>query len=277
MKTEENYDVGLGCLDSLVARRLMRLGPVDLHRMFCDKFSLVRMIVEYKWTTAPDVKLARKLHRLLEWIKFVDPDQYKKSRKQVLADIKAGSNGDMAGYRAFVKLIDNPKLDKKNDSFINELIANSPKTEEAVLKLSERDNALSKFGLDYRSDYIYKDSRKVDVLLINLGCLRAFCMYGTELVFEILCFYLKVQNDKARLDFANMLWSEYPDIVSVYQSRFEARQELFDEAMEVYRSTMDDVRDVYNDSKKALDEKYKNIEKYKELIKSGQLSVFKKK
>jgi hypothetical protein len=274
---EENYDVGLGCWDSLVARRLMRRGPVELHRMFCDNFSLVRMVVEYKWTTAPDVKLARKLHRLLQWIKLIDPDQYKQSRKQVLADIKAGSNGDIAGYRAFVKLIDNPKLDKKNDSFINELIANSPKTEEAVLKLSERDNVLNKFGLDYRSDYIYNDSKKVDILLVKLACLRAFCMYGTELVFEILCFYLKLQSDKARLEFANILWPDYPDIVSVYEYRFEARQKLFDEAMDVYCSTMDDVRDVYHDSKKLVEQKYENIKKYKELIKSGQLPVFKKK
>ena len=277
MKTEENYDVGLGCWDSLVARRLMRHGPVELNRMFCDKLSLVRMIVEYKWATAPDVKLARKLHRLLQWIKFVDPEQYKQSRKQVLADIKSGSNGDIAGYRAFVKLIDNPKFGKKNDGFINELIANSPKTEEAVLKLSERDNVLCKFGLDYRSDYICNDSKYIDIVLVNLGCLRAFCLYGTELVFKILCFYLKLQSDKARLGFANMLWSDYPDLVSFYQCKFEARQEVFNEAMEVYQSTMDDVRDVYYDSKKAVDKKYKNIEKYKELIKTGQLPVFKKK
>ena len=44
MKTEENYDVSLGCWDSLVARRLMRHGPVELNRMFCDKLSLLRMI-----------------------------------------------------------------------------------------------------------------------------------------------------------------------------------------------------------------------------------------
>ena len=178
---------------------------------------------------------------------------------------------------AFVKLIDNPKFGKKNDGFINELIANSPKTEEAVLKLSERDNVLCKFGLDYRSDYICNDSKYIDIVLMNLGCLRAFCLYGTELVFKILCLYLKLQSDKARLGFANMLWSDYHDLVSFYQCKFEARQEVFNEAMEVYQSTMDDVRDVYYDSKKAVDKKYKNIEKYKELIKSGQLPVFKKK
>ncbi len=277
MKTEENYDVGLGCWDALVARRLMRHGPVELNRMFCDKVSLVRMIVEYKWTTAPDVKLARQLHRLLKWIKLVDPKQYKQSRKQVLADIKAGSNGDLAAYRVYVKLIDNPKIGKKHDDFINELIENSPKTRAAVLKLSERDSVLNKFGLDYRSDYICNDSKNLDILLAKLACVRAFCLYGTELMFKVFRFYLKLQSDKARLGFANVLWSNYSDIVAMYRYRFEARQELFDEAMEVCRSTIDDVRDVYNDSEKMVDKKYKNIEKYKELIRSGQLPVFKKK
>jgi hypothetical protein len=40
---------------------------------------------------------------------------------------------------------------------------------------------------------------------------------------------------------------------------------------------MDDARDVYHDSKKLVEQKYENIKKYKELIKSGQLPVFKKK
>ncbi len=274
---QEKPDVGFGVFDSLVARRLMRHGPVELNRMFSDDWSVVRAIVKYKWITAPDVKLARKIHRLLKWIKIVDPVHYKLSRKQILEDIKLGANGDVAGYKEFVRLIDNPEFNKKHDSFINELIENSPKTKVVVLKLSERDDVLQKFHLDYRSDYIVNDSKKVDFLLLKLAFLRVFCTHGIEFFLKFLYVYLILQNDKAKLGFANLLWSDCPDLIASYQYNLELQQEAYEKAKDVWRETIDECLDVYYNSEKMVDKKYENIKRYKSLIESGQLPVFKKK
>ena len=42
------------------------------------------------------------------------------ARKEMLAAIKEGSNGNLTGYREFVKLIDNPQIGKRYDDFVSD-------------------------------------------------------------------------------------------------------------------------------------------------------------
>lgn len=278
--TEDVVDVGasLGCLDGLFAKRLMRCGPTEVHRMFNKKSPLFSAVVEYKWNSAPDVVLARKLNRLLRWVKFVDPEQYKQYKKQILTDIKADGGNDDAGYREFVQLIDNPKLGKKRyDGFVAELLDNSPKTRDAVLKLSERDAVLAQFGLDYRSDYIVNDSKKIDVLLLKMMFFLVFCRCNANLIFKYIRSWVRLNNDKARLEVAGVLWTDWPEMIAVYQRQYNAQQELYDFTKKTYRHTVNETKESYKEAEKNIDIKHQSIARYKELIKTGQLPVFKKK
>ena len=180
----EEYISSFGCFDGMIARRLLRRGPAEIESLYDNPSPLLRAIVEYKWRQEPDVKLARQLNWLLRCAKHVGPQEYKQARKEMLAAIKEGSNGNLTGYREFVKLIDNPQIGKRYDDFVSELIENSPKTKQVVLKLSARDDELSKFNLDYRSDYIANDSKIFDIIGVQAIFLWAFCKRGLDLKFN---------------------------------------------------------------------------------------------
>lgn len=276
---KENADIelGLGCLDGLFARRLARRGPAEAFRMVQGKSPWFRAVVEYKWNNAPDVKLARKINRLLRWIKFVDASQYKQYKKQILSDIKSGSGGNLDGYREFVRLINNPKIGKNYEGFVSELIDNSPKTRDIFLKLSERDVVLNYFRLDYRSDYMVNDSKTVDIWIAKAMFLYTFLRYDSELMWKCMRIGMRLRGDIARLNVAKVLWGDYPNVVNMYQSQLDAQQELYDTAIKSYQNTIDETRKLYKETEQNIDKKHKNIARYKELIQTGLLQPFKKK
>ena len=102
-------------------------------------------------------------------------------------------------------------------------------------------------------------------------------MYGTGLMFRYWWIYFCLQNEKARLTIAKCLWADYPDVINVYQYRFEARQDMCDKADKIYQDAIDGVYNVYHESMKMIERKHNDIKRYKELIKTGVLPVFKKK
>ena len=273
----KEYVSSFGCFDGMIARRLLRRGPAEIESLYDNPSPLMRAIVEYKWHQEPDVKLARQLNWLLRCAKHVGPQEYKQARKEMLAAIKDGSNGNLTGYREFVKLIDNPQIGKRYDDFVSELIENSPKTKQAVLKLSARDDELSKFNLDYRSDYIANDSKIADIIRIRALFLGAFCKNGTSLWWSYFLIYLGLQSDKAQLEFAKILWPDNENMVGIYQAYYDEQYELYDAVSTIYQDTVEEVRRLYEQTEKEIDKKYQGIAKYKELIRTKQLSPFKKK
>ena len=270
----ENYNVGLGWLDGFFANRLKRRGPVEFYWMKKGQSRLFRMVVEYKWNNSPDVKLARKLNRILRWVKFIDASQYKQIRKQVLYDIKQGAHGDMDAYNAYVKMIDNPKIGKNYDDFVCEILADSPKTDSVICKFVERDLELQKFNLDYRSDYIVNDSKKIDIWISKAIFLYTFLRCDANLMWKCIRIGMRLQGDIARLNVAKFLWGDFPHIINAYQARLDAQQELYNTATELYQKTVDDTRKAYKKAEKNIEKKYAGIAQYKELIRTGQLSKF---
>ncbi|MFQ6729774.1 MAG: hypothetical protein ACLRFK_01825 [Alphaproteobacteria bacterium] len=266
-----------GCFDGMIARRLLRRGPAEIESLYDNPSPLMRAIVEYKWRQEPDVKLARQLNWLLRCAKYVGPQEYKQARKEMLAAIKEGSNGNLTGYREFVKLIDNPQIGKRYDDFVSELIENSPKTKRVVLKLSARDDELSKFNLDYRSDYIANDSKIFDIIGVQAIFLWAFCKRGLDLKFKHCLIRWKLENDKVRLACIKFLLPDNKNIVDLYQNVYEDQQELYQEVSKIYQNTIKEVRSLYQQTEKDIDEKYQGIARYKELIRTKQLAPFKKK
>ena len=273
----KEYVSSFGRFDGWVARRLLRRGPDEIVRMYDNPSPLMRAIVEYKWRQKPDVKLARELNRVLKFGKILNPEGYDLTKKVILDEIKSYSKGDLAGYRKFVKLIDNPNIGKNYESFVSDLAENSPKTRNAIIKLSERDEELSKFGLDYRADYIVNDSKIADIIMIRALFLGAFCKNGTSLWWSYFLIYLGLQSDKAQLEFAKILWPDNENMVGIYQAYYDEQYELYDAVSTIYQDTVEEVRRLYEQTEKEIDKKYQGIAKYKELIRTKQLSPFKKK
>ena len=273
----EEHISNFGRFDGLIARRLLRRGPEEISRIYDNPSPLMRAIVEHRWAQEPDVKLALQLNRILRYAKYIGPQKYKQIRTEMLAAIKEGSNGDMTGYREFVKLIDNPQIGEQYDNFLSELLEKSPKTKAVILKLGERNKELIKFGLDYRADYIANDSKFFDTVNTQAIFLWAFCRRGFELKFKCFLMRMRLKNDEARLACIKFLLPDYENIIEVYQRNFNERQKIYDEASKVYQGAVKDVRDLYQQTEKDIDEKYQGIARYKELIRTKQLAPFKKK
>ena len=273
----EEQNVNLGRWDSVFARRMMRRGPVEVHRMLNDNSPLFSAIVRFKWDMQPDVRMARELNRILNSIKQIEPDKYEEYEQQILGAVKSGVHGCENVYEKYVKLINNPEIGKNYDDFVFELIDNSPKTRSAFWKLAERDDELTRFNLDFRMDYMYKDSKKLDILLLKLVFFMAFWRCNSELIFRCIRIYLRLQNDEARLCVAKVLWPDAPRLVNWYQCQYDAQFELYDNARKCYQSTIDDTRCCYDESKEYIEKKHDDIKRYKELIQTGQLAPFKKK
>ena len=64
---------------------------------------------------------------------------------------------------------------------------------------------------------------------------------------------------------------------NLVQQEFSTKQELYDFTKQAYQTTVDDTKQFYNESVKEIEKKHNSIERYKELIRTGQLQPFKKK
>lgn len=273
----EDLNVNLGRWDGVIAKRMLRRGPVEVYHMLNDNSLLFSVIVRFKWEMLPDVRLARELNRILASVKQMEPNKYQEFRQQILNTVKSGLHGDEDKYKRYVKLIDNPDVDKNFDEFVIELIENSPKTREVFWKLSARDDELKRFNLDYRIDYIVNDSKKIDLLLVKLVFFMAFWHGNAELILRYIRTCIKMRNDKARLAVARILWPDVPRLVNLYERNYKVQQELYDFTKQAYQTTVDDTKQFYNESVKEIEKKHNSIERYKELIRTGQLQPFKKK
>ena len=124
---------------------------------------------------------------------------------------------------------------------------------------------------------IVNDSKKIDLLLVKLVFFMAFWHGNAELILRYIRTCIKMRNDKARFEMARILWPDVPRLVNLYERNYETQQELYDFTKQAYQTTVDDTRQFYNESVKEIEKKHNSIERYKELIRTGQLQPFKKK
>ena len=266
------------CLDGWIARRLMRRGPEGVSQLLEGTDPVLWAVVAHKWYREPGISRLCRLSRWTEFLKQISPEDYRQMMEVVFADILAESNGDIEGANRFIELAQNPGIDKNYERFVDELIKNSPKTRDVILKLEKRMSVLEKLGLDLCSDYEAGDSKKWDLLSAKIKTLYAFFIGNAELFYRWFRVYVKLQNNKARLKVANVLWDDVnPGFVDVYRNNVRLCQNLYNAVQEAYNTNIELTRESYKEIKRIIDSKYKNIEKYKEMIRTKQLEPFNKK
>ena len=276
MVTEHNADFGR--LDGWVARRLMRRGPNGVTQLLEGTDPVLWAVVAHKWNREPGIRKLRFLAMRMGLLKQISPEDYQKVMDIVLTSILVDNNGDIESARRFLKLAENPGIDKNYEWFVDKLIKNSPQTRGVILKLEERMDVLEKLGLSLYSDYEVNDSKKLDLLSAKIKILYLFFTCNATLFYRWFQVYIKLQNDKARLGVARALWDDVnPDLVGVYKQNLQSQQKMYDEVQQAYAKNIKITRRSYNQIEQITDEKYKNIEKYKEMIRTKQLEPFKKK
>ena len=276
MVTEHNADFGR--LDGWVARRLMRRGPNGVTQLLEGTDPVLWAVVAHKWNREPGIRKLRFLAMRMGLLKQISPEDYQNVMDIVFTSILADNNGDIESARRFLKLAENPGIDKNYEWFVDGLIKNSPQTHGVILKLEERMDVLEKLGLSLYSDYEVNDSKKLDLLSAKIKILYVFFTCNVTLFYRWFQVYIKLQNDKARLGIARALWDDVnPDLVGVYKQNLQSQQKMYDEIQQAYAKNIKITRRSYNQIEQITDEKYKNIEKYKEMICTKQLEPFKKK
>lgn len=276
MVTEHNADFGR--LDGWVARRLMRRGPNGVTQLLEGTDPVLWAVVAHKWNREPGIRKLRFLAMRMGLLKQISPEDYQKVMDIVLTSILVDNNGDIESARRFLKLAENPGIDKNYEWFVDGLIKNSPQTRGVIIKLEERMDVLEKLGLSLYSDYEVNDSKKLDLLSAKIKILYLFFTCNATLFYRWFQVYIKLQNDKARLGVARALWNDVnPDLVGVYKQNLQSQQKMYDEVQQAYAKNIKITRRSYNQIEQITDEKYKNIEKYKEMIRTKQLEPFKKK
>ena len=276
MVTEHNADFGR--LDGWVARRLMRRGPNGVTQLLEGTDPVLWAVVAHKWNREPGIRKLRFLAMRMGLLKQISPEDYQKVMDIVFTSILTDNNGDIESARRFLKLAENPGIDKNYEWFVDGLIKNSPQTRGVILKLEERMDVLEKLGLSLYSDYEVNDSKKLDLLSAKIKILYVFFTCNATLFYRWFRVYIKLQNDKARLGVARALWDDVnPDLVGVYKQNLQSQQKMYDEVQQAYAKNIKTTRRSYNQIEQITDEKYQGIAKYKELIRTGQLQPFKKK
>ena len=109
------------------------------------------------------------------------------------------------------------------------------------------------------------------------NCLKALCYIVGIICIDCACAadvllgHYKNMNRSLRIDV-----SESENIlVLIHLCR--GNVPCYDFTKQAYQTTVDDTRHFYNESAKEIEKKHNSIERYKELIRTGQLQPFKKK
>lgn len=266
------YTMDLGIWDGFFAKRLMARGPKEVVRMYDGKYPLFNAVVQYKWRQDPCVKAMLQMSRILRFVQCFDPAHYALYRAGTDKAVKYIVGADEDAYQQFMMIIDNPRATRQR--ILQNIFEQNPKMGAAVEKIYSRTEELEKLGLPFDADYCARGSKHLDKIKLGFTFGVGVCKYDSQFLFDYIKAAWQQVNDVARMNVANVLFAENSSI----RYNFEANARYSAKATQIYKEALmksvQDSKDIFEQRYGAIEERYRGLEKYKQMIADRQLSEF---
>ncbi|MBR4892036.1 MAG: hypothetical protein IKZ34_02540 [Alphaproteobacteria bacterium] len=274
---EVRYEIKLGRWDDFFARRVLSKGPNELQCICNGEHRLFNLVLKYKWRQDPLVKCARKLSNLVSMSEKIDKDSAAVFKQKALAEMKEVFRLTPYVYTEFLLLFEDSSMEIRFDKVVNDLFSQNDKINEAALKVIDRTAVLEMHDLDYNIDYWRVYNKKLEEFGLKVATAAAFCWHDFEFVLWYIKAFFQLCNDGARLDFANVLFRNRPELLELYQNNVAYREYVLGESKKAVEESYDYALEVYRKVLQFNNAKHKDYERYKQLIATKQLEKFRKK
>lgn len=266
------YPMDLGVWDGFFAKRLMARGPKEVVRM-CDwKSPLFNAVVQYKWRQDPCVKAMLKLSRILRFVQCFDPVHYDLYRAETDKAVKYIVGADKDAYQQFMMIVDNPRAVRQH--ILQNVFEQNPKIGDAIEKIHSRTEELEKLGLPFDADYCARGSKYLDKIKLGFAFGVGVCRYDSLFLFNYIKAVWQQVNDVARMNVANVLFAENSSI----RYNFEVNAYYSVKATQIHKKALmksvQDSKDIFEQRYDAIEEKYRGLAKFQQMITDRQLAEF---
>ena len=269
------YNIELGRWESFFAKRIMTKGPDELMRICAGKSPLFNAVVKYKWRQDPFVKGALSVARRLRVLKCFDEAAYVVVKSVAF---KAFQDADKGGEFAqeFMSLVENPDFNKQFSHLIDDVFVFNPKLNEVALKLFDRTEELESHGLSYNADYEKGGSKKLDLVRLNMKFQLVSCRVRFPLEVEYIKQSCQTLLSEVCHGASLCFCPEDAEVQEYYENLVLYDRYVLDEYQNALDSVDKDIGEMFEKCACALDKKYADMARYKNMIATKQLAEFQK-